>query len=166
LIRSGRLPAGSVLLRFVGHCQDGALGPADVVERATAQGWLDLIVDHLPRAAAVQMAQSADGLFLVQPHSATQVPGKLFEYIRIGRPILAFIQRASPIDRILAACGIPSVCIYPDDSPERCEEAVLQFLAIGSGPWKPTPCFERNFNGINQAKALCALIEESITRKG
>ena len=108
------------------------------------------------------MAQQANALLLLQPQSKTQVPGKLFEYIRIGRPILAFIQKKSPIDDILSQCGIPNVCIYPEDSADYIDESLLRFLAISSGPWKPSLWFASTFNAVDQARTLCSLAEQAL----
>jgi hypothetical protein len=162
LIRNGRLAAQSVQFRFVGHCEQGALVPTDVVERGVSEGWIQIVTQRVPRPTAIEMAQGAEGLLLLQPQSATQVPGKLFEYIRIGRPILALIRRDSPIDRILGACGIPNVRVYPEHTPEQVADAVLKFLTIGSGPWHPSAAFEDTFNAVHQARALCSLIDRAL----
>jgi hypothetical protein len=164
LIRNGRLSPQSVLFRFVGDCHDGALIPVDTVQSGISQGWIEVIPRNVPRATAIEMAQQAAGLLLVQPQSDTQVPGKLFEYIRFGRPVLAFIRKESAIDHVLSKCGIPNVRIYSEDRGENVDAALLEFLAIPSGPWKPDPWFENAFNAVDQARTLCSFADQVLER--
>jgi hypothetical protein len=164
LIENGRISPASILFRFVGTCVAGSLIPADIVQSGIRRGWIEVFAEVLPHAAAVEMAQQANALLLLQPQSRTQVPGKLFEYIRIGRPILAFIQKHSPIDDILSRCGIPNVCIYPEDDADSIDDALLRFLAIPSGPWKPSQWFESTFNAVEQARILCSLADQALKR--
>jgi hypothetical protein len=164
LIENGRVSPASILLRFVGTCVDGSLIPADIVQSGIRRGWIEVIAEVLPRAVAVEMAHQANALLLLQPQSKTQVPGKLFEYVRIGRPILAFIQKHSPIDGILSRSGIPNVCIYPEDDADSIDEALLRFLMIPSGPWKPSQWFESTFNAVEQARILCSLADQALKR--
>jgi hypothetical protein len=162
LLRSGRLSAGSVQFKQIGPCEELAVGNPDLVERGRREGWLEIIPDYIPRPSAIQMAQNAYALFVTQPQSGTQVPGKLFEYIRIGRPLLSFIQKGSPIDRIVEACGIPSLCIYPGDSPDQVDSAVLRLLSTPSGPWKSNESFQRDFDAVRQTQTLCELIDKAL----
>jgi hypothetical protein len=111
------------------------------------------------------MSREAAGMMLIQPQSDTQVPGKLFEYVRLGRPILAFIRKRSPIDEVLAQCGIPNVCIYPEDTADRVDEAMLRFFALTPGPWKPSPWFENTFNAVDQARTLCSFADEALEQR-
>jgi hypothetical protein len=88
-----------------------------------------------------------------------QVPGKLFEYLRMGRPILAYVVRDSPVERILQRAGVPFVCIYPEHSPEETERRLLAYVRTLNGP--PTghsQWFEETFEASRQAATLGALI--------
>ena len=162
LFRNSTLPPLSVSVRFIGHCEPASLIPPEVIQSGTKDGWLDFTQTHIPQAEATARAQQSHALLLVQPQSATQVPGKLFEYIRIGRPILAFIPPDSAIERILRQCGIPNTCVYTGDAPEVVDEKLLRFLEFSSGPWKPDARFERSFNAVSQTETLCSLMQEVI----
>lgn len=164
LIRTNRLTADSIVLRFVGATDEGSLLPIDTALSAERQGWLEVTRTTVPRHRAIQMAREADGLFLVQPQSLTQVPGKLYEYIGIGRPILAFILRGSPIEDILQRCGVPNVCIYPEDTPDQVDQALLRFLQIPAGPWKANEWFLQTFDAVEQTRMLCSSIDEALAR--
>jgi hypothetical protein len=163
LIRSGRL-SESVRLKLVGNCNPGTLVPEEIVQEGLERGWMEL---HPPvsHAEAIRISQQAHGLLVIQPQSGTQVPGKLFEYIRIGRPILAYIQRHSPIEMILEKCGIPSVCIYPEDSAEAVDAALLRFCALPPGPWSPNPWFLRTFDAAEQTRTLCGYIDTAMAAR-
>jgi hypothetical protein len=70
----------------------------------------------VPSANAIPRGVS---LLLVQPHTGVQVPGKLFEYVRMGRSILAFLVKGSPVERILERSGTAYTCIYPEQTPDE-----------------------------------------------
>jgi hypothetical protein len=158
LLAAGRLPAGSVRVRLIGPADAGALPNDEFLARARAEGWLDLVNERIPQSEALQIARSSDGLLLLQPQSTSQVPGKLFEYLQIGRPILAFLQPNSPSERILAQSGVPHRCVYPDESSVDTDAAVAEFFSMPSTPDAASPWFENEFNAENQTRQLDAII--------
>ena len=112
------------------------------------------------------MAQTADALLLIQPQSRVQVPGKLFEYIQIGRPILAYVLPQSPIERILEKSGIPYCCLHVGDSPGRMDDKVDNFFSVPTNPITPSRWFEEHFNVKNQAQYLAALLDSLHSARG
>ncbi len=104
--------AAKILL--VGHVDVKTGLNQALYDTAQREGWLEMRA-QVPRSNAQRLLEEADALLLVQPQSDVQVPGKLFEYICIGRPILALVPRASAIEHILRNSGIPHVCVYGDD---------------------------------------------------
>jgi glycosyltransferase involved in cell wall biosynthesis len=94
----------------------GVLSPADEAEaQKLPQARLHGYVGH---AAAVDLMQSANMLFLPMQKMrpgvrATIVPGKLYEYLGAGRPILAAVPEGDARD-ILTEAGTAYVC-DPDD---------------------------------------------------
>jgi glycosyltransferase involved in cell wall biosynthesis len=158
LIAEGRLPAGSVRVRLIGPAEAGALPNQEFLCRARAEGWLDLVTERIPQCEALQIVQSSDSLLLLQPQSATQVPGKLFEYLQIGRPILAFIQPNSPAERLLDQSGAAYRCVYPGSTPEEIDDTVADFFNLPSTAVAASPWFEEQFNAENQTRQLDAII--------
>jgi glycosyltransferase involved in cell wall biosynthesis len=158
LIAAGRLSPRSVRARLIGPAAAGALPDHEFLRRARAEGWLDLITERIPQREALQVAQSSDSLLLLQPQSATQVPGKLFEYLQIGRPILAFIQRDSSAERLLERCGVPYRCVYPGDTPEAIDDTVADFFGLPSVAVEASLWFEERFNVEHQTQQLDAII--------
>jgi glycosyltransferase involved in cell wall biosynthesis len=158
LIAAGRLSPARIRVRLVGSAEPGVLPSQQFLDRARDEGWLDLVTERIPQREALQISRSSDSLLLLQPQSTTQVPGKLFEYLQIGRPILAFVQPASPTERLLKRSGVPHRCVYPGSAPEDIDEVVAGFFDLPSTPVAPTPEFEQRFNAENQTGMLDAMI--------
>jgi glycosyltransferase involved in cell wall biosynthesis len=158
LLASGRLPAGRLSLRMIGTVEEGALPGPEFLARARNQGWLDLSTEWIERDEALDIERTSDGLLLLQPQSSTQVPGKLFEYIQIGRPILAFVQRESPSQRLLEQSGVVHRCVHPGASPNEIDEAIAGFFELPSTPVAPSAWFEEQFNAENQTRVLDSII--------
>lgn len=159
LIQAGRLSTGAVHISLAGRADPAALAAKDLVERAQAEGWLDLRIQAVPRSEAREIATTSDALLLIQPQSTVQVPGKLFEYLQIGRPILALLAPDSPSERILRKSGVPYRCIYPAQEPAAVDGVIEDFLQIPSDDYQPAPWFNEQFNARHQAEELLGLME-------
>jgi len=127
-------------------------------EHAQREGWLELR-PQVPRPEAQRLLEEADGLLLVQPQSNVQVPGKLFEYMCIGRPVLALVQRSSAVEDILVKAEAAHVCIYTDDSAEAADRKMLEFLRMPNTAAQPNEWFRTGFNAEHQAEELAGIIE-------
>lgn len=158
LIAAHRLPPGCVRVRLIGAAHTECLPGPQFIHSAKAEGWLDLVTERVPRQEAQHIAQTSAGLLLLQPQSTGQVPAKIFEYLQIGRPILAFIQPSSPIERILEQSGVPYRCVYPGCTPEIIDDIVADFFALPSTPLAPSSWFEENFSAERQTRALDSII--------
>jgi len=146
---------------LIGATMSAALPNRKFLLRAQAEGWLELVTERIPQREALQIARSSHGLLLLQPQSTTQVPGKLFEYLQIGRPILAFIQPGSPAEQLLEQSGVPYRCIYPGSAPEAMDESIAGFFKLPSTATAANSWFEENFNARNQTRTLEAIIRSS-----
>jgi glycosyltransferase involved in cell wall biosynthesis len=155
---SGAPEAGSAKILLLGDFDAKAGIDQALFDRAMREGWLEL-QPIVPRAASQQMMEEADGLLLVQPQSHVQVPGKLFEYISIGRPILALVPRSSAVEQILQQSGAPQVCVYPDEPREEVDGKILAFLRMPNTPVAANEWFAANFNAERQAEQLAAVID-------
>lgn len=96
---------------------------------------------------------------------ATQVPAKLFEYLRIGRPILTFTCRDSPSERILAESGVQYTCIYRDTPPDEIDRKVLATLSMPTQPSATSSWFQTYFDARVQTKTLATLLDLLVTNR-
>ncbi len=159
-LRSRRAPeAASARMLLLGDVDAKAGFNQAVLEKAQSDGWLELR-GIVPRSESLRILQEADGLLLVQPQTNVQVPGKLFEYICIGRPVLAIVPKSSPIETILVNAAVPHVCIYPGDPPEVADSKMVEFLRLPNTPAPMNNWFHTNFNSKFQTEALARIIEE------
>jgi hypothetical protein len=113
---SGLVSPGQVQLSLIGPSSDGAILDSGVLKQLIERGLVEYVPSRIPQREARLITRQADALLLLQPQTDVQVPAKLFEYVRIGRPVLAFVKRDSPSDRILLGSGCVYRCLYPDDS--------------------------------------------------
>jgi hypothetical protein len=158
LIASGRLPSRGIRVRLVGPTEPGALPNQEFLDRTRAAGWLELVTEALPKCEALRIARSSDALLLMQLRSAVHVPAKIFEYLQIGRPILAFVQPHSPAEHLLAQSGVPYRCVYPGSPPQTVDDTVAEFFSIPSTAVVPSPWFEEHFNAEKQTRQLDTII--------
>ena len=160
LIASGQIPADVLRIELTGPMESTCLPSPVFLQTAEAQGWLKLRPQQVPKPEALEIAQTSDGLLLVQPQSAIQVPGKLFEYLQIGRPVLAAVPRDSSVERVLEKSGINYRCLYTGSSPSEFDRAILEFLTLPSAPVQASSWFEETFNADSQTGTLAKIIEQ------
>ena len=158
LVARGALSPGSLRLSLIGPSSDAAIPNIDVLRRLVDDGVVDYVPLQVPQDKARLIASQADALLLLQPHSDIHLPAKVFEYIRVGRPVLAFIRRGSPAEYVLGGSGIPYRSIYPDDPPEDVDVKLMEFLTLSSDPVSPSNWFAEQFNAHRQAESLSAIV--------
>jgi hypothetical protein len=155
LIASGKCDPGALCLDLV--------GPLDSPERAaTSESWFQCNPNAVSKSEANRLIMEADYLLLLdvtKGNVGLQVPAKTFDYIRIGRPILACTLRSSPVDRILTRSGVPYMGLYAGDSDEEIDRRILTFLSFSSEPVEPSNWFQQTFDGRLQVKTLAKIIE-------
>ena len=157
LVNAGLLPP--IQVRVIGPAKASAIPDAVFVARGASAGWLDLSTESVSQQEAREISQRSDGLLLIQPQSAIQVPGKLYEYLQIGRPILAFIMRNSPIERILSKSGLLYRCVYPDSTNEERDATIAEFFGLPTDALEASDWFRQNFQAEMQARTLAGFVE-------
>jgi glycosyltransferase involved in cell wall biosynthesis len=158
LIESGRVSHKGIIIRQIGPTEQGELPDKEFLQSAQSEGWLE-IREPVPAAEARSMALESDGLLLIQPQTNVQVPAKLFEYLRLGRPIFAYVVRDSPAEHILQQAGVPFECIFPDNTTDEIEQRLLSFIAMLDGrPVSYSRWFADTFDASRQVETLDSLI--------
>jgi glycosyltransferase involved in cell wall biosynthesis len=133
LKRAGRIRAGTlnIKLRASGHDElIGSLieqcGVADIVELAPSISY----------GAALSEMLTVDGLLLLQAANCNhQIPAKLYEYLRAGRPILALTDAAGDTAAVLRSAGIDTLADLADsDDIEAKLPAFIDLVERQSAP--------------------------------
>jgi glycosyltransferase involved in cell wall biosynthesis len=161
LIQQGLLSPESLRIQLTGPVAPRAQPDPRLAESLRKCACLEINAELVPRAEAGRLIAEADELLLLDVLNAKaglQVPGKLFEYVRIGRPILASTTEDSPVERILKASGVPYTCIYENLSEMEIDRRVLAFLNLPVQPVSPSPWFYETCSAGEQARKLSALV--------
>jgi glycosyltransferase involved in cell wall biosynthesis len=155
---NGLAESREVKVVLLGHVDEKTGLDKPLYDRAQSEGWLEMQA-QVSRSEARRVLEEADALLLIQPQSDVQIPGKLFEYICIGRPVLALVPRKSAIEEILQKSGIPHVCVYNDDAPDAADQKLVEFLRMPSTPTPASEWFRTNFNAEEQTKKLAEIVD-------
>lgn len=129
------------------------IGISDIVRVEPAVDYLHALKEML----------TADGLLLLQASNCNaQVPAKLYEYLRAGRPIVALTDPAGDTARTLSSAGTGIQARL--DSTGEIERALLRFLVEApSGTWRrPPPETIRSFSRESQSGQLAHLLDELV----
>lgn len=102
----------------------------DLLRRLSDERGLSAMVEILPpipyREALVEMLR-ADALLVLQAaNSDEQIPAKIYEYLRAGRPILAFVSPVGETGRMLTKAGVQA--IVPLDDASMILQTLQMFL--------------------------------------
>jgi len=123
--RDGRVNADSLRLRFRAPVHD------DLLQRLAAQSNTSDLVEVLspvPYALALQEMLRADGLLVMQGANCNaQIPAKLYEYLRAGRPILGLADPAGDTGRVLVEAGVDHVAAL--EIAHQVEAVMSRYLA-------------------------------------
>jgi glycosyltransferase involved in cell wall biosynthesis len=143
----------------------GVLSPADV-ELAT-QSPVVRLHGYVSHAEAVALIRSADLLFLPmqdlpEGHRSSTVPGKTYEYLASGRPVLGAIPAGDAHD-ILKAAGNAHLCRPADTAAilDGLEAEVDRWLAGTPPPAPPAELLAR-FERRHLTAQLAALMERVV----
>jgi hypothetical protein len=166
LFTAGVLDPREIRVRLVGPVQE-SLAFLDMPEfrRLRETGVLECDGCLVPRSEALRAMGESDYLLLLDLwlfNRNVQVPSKLFDYVRFGRPVLAFTTPDSPAERILRDSQIRYECVFSHDSDGEVDRKIAAFLKEPSSYAAPSPWFGEAFNGRTQAQALSRIIDELI----
>jgi len=160
LAASRQLAPGSVRFVQQGY-MDGAF--EQYANRRNELKQLGMLVenDTVTPAEARKILSEVDLLVLIDTpgERPSQVPAKLFEYVQIGRPILACTAAGSPVDRLLAECGIPNTRLYYGSPAEEIDAKLLEFLKLPSDPVPMAASFAGKFDGRLQTGQLARMLD-------
>lgn len=134
-----------------------------------AQGIQDIVLlePAVPYRQALQEMMAADGLLVFQSAECNhQIPAKLYEYLRAGRPILALTDPRGDTAGVLRDHGIDTLA--PLDQRERIAVAFADFLArlrAGQAP-VADPVGVAGHSRYAQTRELAALLDAVVAERG
>jgi glycosyltransferase involved in cell wall biosynthesis len=121
---------------------------------------LQEVVEFLPRvdrAASLREMQRASALVILQGGTAMAIPGKLYEYLAVGRPVLALAEPGEMTSLITA--NRIGVVATPNDWSDI-ERALVGLLNAGPGSWSTAaPAL---FDGSLRAAELGEILSQVI----
>ncbi|HEY2252150.1 MAG TPA: glycosyltransferase [Planctomycetaceae bacterium] len=111
-------PATCPKLIFLGEWDPDIRSTADrLIERLNLSQTV-MMRPSLPRQEALAAQAAADGLVLLGDALANglQIPGKLFEYLRLQKPLLSLFSPGSPVENYLTRYAPIHALAAPDDA--------------------------------------------------
>ena len=158
--------------------KEGALDPSRVRIELRASGFestygpmirevgledLVHLLPPLPYREALQNTADADGLLLFQAACCDhQIPAKLFEYLRIGKPILALTSHTGDTAAILKEAGGATIVDSADwQAIYRTLPEFLRALEAGSHR-RPASSSLEGYGRRSQAQRLARVLNETV----
>jgi hypothetical protein len=144
-----------VRLRATGH-------DADIAKLVESTGVADIVklAPPLPYREAIAEMVAADGLLILQAGQVrTQVPAKVYEYLRAGRPIVALTDPGGDTARVLATAGVRHIGAI--DSREDVVRLIQDFIvSVRSGTVPgPDPAYVERASRRSRTRQLAALLD-------
>jgi glycosyltransferase involved in cell wall biosynthesis len=145
-------------LRFLG---------ASLIATDLAQACRDLRIDdvveflpRVPRQDGLKAMLSASSLLLLQPGHTVSVPGKVYEYLAVGRPIFALAEGESA--DVVRRSGI-GVSVEAYDDVPAIMEGLLRVVAMSRGtlPVPPREMYDGNLGAAVIEQVLRQAVSQS-----
>jgi glycosyltransferase involved in cell wall biosynthesis len=164
LFARGELDPRRFLLRLSGRADLPEKVLQHPAGRALAtRGCLELVDRHVARDAALAATATADWLLLLDVRSLLDqsytVPGKLYDYVLTGRPILAVTDPGSPTQQILARSAVDHACLFHGDSAAERDRKLAGFLKQPANTCAPSAWFTAEFDARKLAAQMSALLD-------
>jgi glycosyltransferase involved in cell wall biosynthesis len=153
-VSRGAIDPRSFRLRLVGQMTVRGVD-LDAVARSFGLDGVIEVVPRVPRDQSLTEMLSASALLLVQPITTVSVPGKLYEYLAAGRPILAMTAESETAD-IVRASG--NGIVVPADDEDQITAGLLQVMELARR--QPGPVHPDLFDGRIGASNAAAILRQ------
>ncbi|MBC7405488.1 MAG: glycosyltransferase [Cytophaga sp.] len=115
---AGAIRPGSLTVRFRAAVAEDLL--RELAQRYAVEAYID-ICPPIPYREALNEMMRADGLLIMQASNCnSQIPAKLYEYMRAGRPVLALTDHAGDTAAVLRKSGIEAIAAL-----DNCDEIAV-----------------------------------------
>jgi glycosyltransferase involved in cell wall biosynthesis len=160
---SGELKPGELRVRLRAPGNEAFL--SGLIARYQVDGIVELAPPIAYREALLEMMR-ADGLLVLQAANCNdQVPAKVYEYVRCGRPMIALTDPAGDTAGVLRRAGLTDIA--PLDAPAAIASALRTFLdriARGNAAM-PERAFVAGASRANRTRELAQLLERLPARR-
>ena len=157
LIDAGQIRTTQLSIRFRASMHEAFL--QTLVDKFNLHDCIELL-PPVPYSEALQEMVRADVLLIMQAANCNdQIPAKLYEYLRAGRPILALTDPVGDTATVLREAGISAIA--PLDKASAISAALSQILAAPTIGTLPTADAVNDCSRRNRAKQFVALLNAS-----
>jgi glycosyltransferase involved in cell wall biosynthesis len=160
-IASGAFGTDDIEIRFIG------VVPDDIRAAVEASGLPVVVRNHVPHREAVSEIVSAHASLLIiggGPATGTTLTGKIFEYLRAGRPVIAMVPQDGAAARLVRETGGGYV-VRPDDADGIAAVLTELYGRYSRGeleePGTPSPALKR-YSRREIAGEFAALLDSLI----
>jgi len=155
LVKSGQIPADKIEIVFHGT-NPSIFAGTSYVKRPTLGAKLSV-------TEVLQRQRTATALVLLMvPGAAGVFPGKLYEYLAAGRPILSFPADPDGVDRVLTATGAGLSC----DNREQLQRIILRWYREweqdGDIAFAPNAAEINRYNRKDQVQQLAKILDKVV----
>jgi glycosyltransferase involved in cell wall biosynthesis len=158
MLDDGRLEATEFRLRLRASAHEAAL--TKLIEKHGVAGIVEL-APPVPYRSALQEMARADGLLVLQASNCNdQIPAKVYEYLRCGRPIVAFTDLAGDTAALLRRAGVGHIASL--DSAEEIARELQRFLneARSGKAAPPSSTLVATASRSHRARELASLLAQ------
>lgn len=157
---AGRIREGDFIIRFRAAAHEKLL--ADLAAERGVSAFIEL-VPPIPYRDAIAEMTSVDGLVVMQGRNCNaQIPAKLYEYLRAGRPVLGLADPDGDTGRTMREAGIGHVATMEDaDAVARVLPEFVEALRAGRVQGAARGLVER-FSRRGLTGRLAAMLDELV----
>ncbi len=161
LDRSGHIQAGRVKLRFRAAVHD------DLINRLARENHIEPFIEvcpTLPYREALQEMLRAEALLVMQGRTCSdQIPAKVYEYIRAGRPTLCLCDPGGDTATVMRSAGLHAVARF--DCVDDITARLLEFLSAVSraSADRPTQAYVEQASRRARSRVLAGLLNQTVS---
>lgn len=158
LVVEGRLNVNDLRIDLIGNTR---AHEKQLIEECGV-GNMVCLVPPMPHRDCIGRLYDADILLLVQTEAPLCVPGKLYEYIAVGKPVLTLASSGATADMVTDEDLGP--CVSPDD-PNALKEIVLDLVKQHRDGRLQSPSGDAiaRYDGRNQMKEFDRVFREAVS---
>lgn len=153
-VTAGEIDPAAFRVRLIGRVGIPGLNLEQVIRDLGIEQVVEF-VPHVPRAQVLQEMLDASALLVIQPVTRLSVPGKLYEYLSAGRPVLALAEPSGDTARLLRQT--PAGVVAAPEDREGIRRALVELVRGGT---RSVPSDPSLYDGALRARELVAILRD------